>query len=320
MLELNNYFLNVVCFLILCVLSSCSQRVSVNKNEAIIKEQKEVMSNSTSNSPSNSSSKRVRAETKTTNTSFADDKTTLSPLPQGKGIQLKTTANPVKKKVISNQIKIPIPKIKAKPKKSNPDLFTIKGTLTLDLQHVKDKNVNLSDAVVYFVPKNKGGLITKNNTYTITTQNKRFKPNVLVVPVGSTVIFPNQDRILHNVFSVSENAQFDLGLYAAGNQKEVVFKKAGIVYVHCNVHHSMQADILVIDTPYYALVDNNGNFDLKGLNSLDGKLYVWHPRAALKQIENYSNTNALNISLSITRDKIPLHLNKFGSPYTKNRK
>ena len=52
-------------------------------------------------------------------------------------------------------------------------------------------------------------------------------PAVMVVPVGSTVDFPNQDAIFHNVFSLSPPAPFDLGLYRAGDTKKRTFAQRG---------------------------------------------------------------------------------------------
>src|ERR1044072_4353586 len=51
---------------------------------------------------------------------------------------------------------------------------------------------------------------------TLSQKNKTFQPRVLAVPVGSSVEFPNNDGIFHNVFSLSTPQPFDLGLYCAG--------------------------------------------------------------------------------------------------------
>ncbi len=204
------------------------------------------------------------------------------------------------------------------PKKIKHSEVKLSGTVNLIMKAKSDEAASKKDTVIYFIPDNFTHQISKK-TYSIKMQNKRFTPNVLVVPVGSTVTFPNQDRILHNVFSVSKIAPFDLGLYAAGNQKQVQLNKPGIAYVNCNVHHAMHADILVIDTPFYTHLSENNQFELKNLPSSKGTLYVWHPRAQLQEIVVNSQSK-LNINLPITRSKIPQHLNKFGLPYTKKRK
>ncbi len=82
------------------------------------------------------------------------------------------------------------------------------------------------------------------------TVRKEFLPRVLAVPAGSKVRFPNQDPILHNVFSVSGENRFDLGLYKQGEAKEAHLLQAGMVNVFCNVHHSMVGYIAVLETPF----------------------------------------------------------------------
>ena len=210
------------------------------------------------------------------------------------------------------------PQIQENKAKSNTT-FSLTGSVSFTANKQKLTAAEKKNTVIYFVPDT----ITRNQnqakTYSIKTQNKRFKPDVLVIPVGSSITFPNQDRILHNVFSVSKIAPFDLGLYGTGSQKTVKFTKPGIAYVNCNVHHAMHADILVIDTPYFTQLDENDKFKLANLPSNKGKLFIWHPRAKLKSIV-VNNNQKISTELLISRAKIPQHLNKFGSPYIKRRK
>ena len=74
---------------------------------------------------------------------------------------------------------------------------------------------------------------------------KEFSPHVLVIPAGSTVSFPNHDPFNHNVFSVSEPNQFDLGLYGRGEAKGYTFTSPGLVRVFCNIHPRMVAFVLL---------------------------------------------------------------------------
>ncbi len=83
------------------------------------------------------------------------------------------------------------------------------------------------------------------------TRRKEFVPRVLVVPRGSRVRFPNEDPILHNVFSVSTPQPVRPRPLQGGPGKEKRFEKPGLVRVFCNVHHDMVAYILVLDTPYH---------------------------------------------------------------------
>ncbi|MCX7554283.1 hypothetical protein OS175_10365 [Marinicella sp. S1101] len=199
--------------------------------------------------------------------------------------------------------------------------MNLSGEVKLDQSELRRQNAEVSNTIVYFEPNNKQGIDLSPTDAIISTQNKRFEPNVLAVTVGSEVSFPNMDRILHNVFSVTPESEFDLGLYSAGTTKNVTFDQPGVIYVHCNVHHSMQADILVLDTPYFTRVDESGRFDLGGLPSLDGELKIWHPRGNIKTINlnDGMDLTALQQELTITRPKVPKHTNKFGKSYRPTR-
>ena len=81
-------------------------------------------------------------------------------------------------------------------------------------------------------------------------RNETFVPHVLAITTGTTVDFPNSDRIYHNVFSLSKTAPFDLGRYAVGRSKSVRFDRPGIVRVFCDIHSHMSAFILVFSHPF----------------------------------------------------------------------
>ena len=76
---------------------------------------------------------------------------------------------------------------------------------------------------------------------------------------------PTDDKIFHNVFSLSRTARFDLGLYKSGESKAVKMKRVGEVDVYCNIHPEMVSKILVLDTRYYAVTDRNGRFSIDGV-------------------------------------------------------
>jgi len=140
----------------------------------------------------------------------------------------------------------------------------------------------VAEGLVYFLPKS-GGAAPKPGTFTVDTRSKGFSPSVLVVPVGSTVRFPNRDSILHNVFSRSPGSTFDFGYYGPGESRQRVFSKPGLVIVNCNVHHNMRADIVVLATPYFTRPDRSGRYTLTGLPPGPGTLVFWHPRADAQQ-------------------------------------
>jgi plastocyanin len=112
-----------------------------------------------------------------------------------------------------------------------------------------------------------------------------FVPHVLPVLVGSKVQFPNNDKVAHNVFSLSRTKPFNLGSYGPGVSKTVLFDKAGVVELRCDVHAEMSAYILVMENPYWALTDEEGRFKIpdqdylaqhgiKGIKDLPSGTYV----------------------------------------------
>jgi plastocyanin len=183
-----------------------------------------------------------------------------------------------------------------------------------------DKSADVRTAVVTFRPATPVRGLQTSRTFVMTTKKKEFLPRVLAVPVGATVSFPNEDPILHNVFSVSGENRFDLGLYRQGKGKSATFKTPGIVRVFCNVHQAMVGFVAVLDTPFSAFPDAAGAFTLS-IPDTAGTLEVWHeqtdpvtlavPAGALKP--------DWTIRPVVTRPRVPQHLNKLGKPYDRGR-
>lgn len=152
----------------------------------------------------------------------------------------------------------------------------------------------------------------------INTSKKEFSPHVLVVPVGSTVAFPNHDPFNHNVFSLSEANPFDLGLYGRGEVRTVRFERPGLVRVYCNVHAQMSALVLVRDTPWYTQPSSDGSFTLGAVPPGSYTLHAWHERAAdvTRPLEvPAAGLGRLTIELDARGFQFKPHLNKHGQPY-----
>jgi len=110
-------------------------------------------------------------------------------------------------------------------------------------------------------------------------KNKTFQPHVLPITVGSTVDFPNADPIFHNAFSSFDGQIFDVGLYAPGTSKSIHFHEAGVVRVFCNIHPTMSAVILVLDTPYFGRVGKDGHYRIRDVPPGSYELRVFDERA-----------------------------------------
>jgi plastocyanin len=106
--------------------------------------------------------------------------------------------------------------------------------------------------------------------------NETFVPHLLAVTTGSTVDFPNDDKTYHNVFSLSKSKRFDLGRYAAGRSKAVVFDKPGIVRVFCDIHSHMNAFILVFDHRFFAVTDAAGRYRIDQVPPGTYQVTAWY--------------------------------------------
>ncbi len=113
----------------------------------------------------------------------------------------------------------------------------------------------------------------------VTTQrDASFDPHVLPVAVGTTVRWPNEDDIYHNVYSDSEVKQFDLKFYKQEKVPEVVFDQVGRVDVFCAIHAKMHCIVLVLPNPYFATADAKGRFVIRDVPAGTYKLRAWHER------------------------------------------
>lgn len=111
-------------------------------------------------------------------------------------------------------------------------------------------------------------------------RNETFVPHVLAVTTGTTVDFPNSDRIYHNVFSLSKTRAFDLGRYAVGRSKAIRFDRPGIVRVFCDIHSHMSAFILVFGHPFFAVTDAAGRYRIDNVPPGSYTLVAWNEGVA----------------------------------------
>jgi plastocyanin len=156
---------------------------------------------------------------------------------------------------------------------------TITGT-------VKVKGLrSLANVLVYVAKAPAAHVDVSGAKFIMDQRDLSFMPHVLPVLVGSNVQFPNNDKVAHNVFSLSRTKPFNLGSYGPGVSKTVLFDKAGVVELRCDVHAEMSAYILVMENPYWALTDEKGQFKIpdqeylaqhgiKGITDLSPGTYV----------------------------------------------
>jgi len=109
--------------------------------------------------------------------------------------------------------------------------------------------------------------------------NLSFEPDVLVLPVNSSVQFPNSDVVRHQVYSFSSAHRFQLPLYRGKPYPPTVFEQAGVITLGCNIHDNMLAYIVVTDAPFFGRTDAAGSLAVTALPAGRYRVRVWHPLA-----------------------------------------
>lgn len=105
-----------------------------------------------------------------------------------------------------------------------------------------------------------------------------FVPDLVVIPLGSQVTFPNSDSVSHQVYSFAPAKRFQLPLYRGRPYPPVVFDRAGIATLGCNIHDEMMAYVVVTDATWFGRTDGTGSWRAAALPAGAYRIEVWHPR------------------------------------------
>jgi plastocyanin len=182
---------------------------------------------------------------------------------------------------------------------------------------VKVKGLRSPDNIlIYIVKAPSVHMDLSKAKFIMDQQNLTFIPHILPVPAGATVHFPNNDKVDHNIFSLSRTNKFNLGSYTPGQSKTVSFDKPGIVELRCDVHAEMAAYIMVLKNPYFAITDDQGRYEIpdskhleqngiKEIKNLPPGKYVlktWHEKLkSKKQTVIVPDNGNISIHLDLTR-------------------
>jgi plastocyanin len=166
-------------------------------------------------------------------------------------------------------------------------------------------------------------LVGERAHFRLVQRNKRFEPSLLVVPVGSTVDFPNADPWFHNVFSLYRGKRFDLGLYQAGAQRSVRFDRPGPSYLFCNIHPQMTGVVLAINSEFFAISDKNGRYFIANVPPGKYGLHVWYENATPESLQALQRSVTIDqdshalpaMSLTVVKQIHVEHKNKYGQDY-----
>ena len=203
---------------------------------------------------------------------------------------------------------------------------TVEGTVTILDREGKPKSHH--EGVVVFLDElaHPTDVPVPTAHATVRQRNKRFEPEVLPVVAGTTVDFPNEDTIYHNVFSLSKAKPFDLGLYEQGGSRSVTFDRPGLVKVYCNIHPNMVAYILVLANPDFTLTDSRGHFVIPDAPLGAATVRSWYPHSreqaerkivvAAQGIQDLNFSLVEGLRLEIREESVSIqHKNKLGQDY-----
>ena len=176
--------------------------------------------------------------------------------------------------------------------------------------------VPAGEPVAYVYVENVFEPAVRGRKEVIQQKEKRFVPRWAVVQRGTTIEFPNNDNIYHNVFSLSTGNSFDLGLYNSSSEaKTHVFNEAGAVDIYCNIHPQMAASTLVVPNRYFSKVKADGTYEIAGVPGGKRKVVAWAPGSHLTaqwvEVEGGGSAE-LNLKLE---SKAAGHKNKSGRAY-----
>jgi plastocyanin len=194
------------------------------------------------------------------------------------------------------------------PPAPQPRTGTISGT-------VKVQGAPAGQPVFVFVENAPGRAAGRPPTIEIVQKGKQFSPQVSVVPVGTRALFPNQDQVFHNAFSLSPGNLFDLSLKAGERGKPVVLSQPGRVEVYCDIHARMWAEVLVTRSAHVARVAADGSFSLPDVPVGERVVAAWTGGVApVKRTVQLSGAGA-RADLALDVPARPRHNNKQGYPY-----
>ncbi len=190
--------------------------------------------------------------------------------------------------------------------------------VTISVLTSEKKTIPGAGAVVWVVDPAAAKEAAASAKPKIASKSKRFDPHVAVVPAGGTVQFPNLDGIYHNVFSLSEKARFDLGLYRNGASRTMTFENPGVVRIYCNIHPQMAAVLVVLDGAIWAQAGPEGTAVLANVPAGKATVRAWDEKGgdftAVVDVPP-SGAAPLAISLDGSAWRETGHKNKYGKDY-----
>ena len=201
--------------------------------------------------------------------------------------------------------------------------LTLRGKVTV--VHRSSHKSGSADVVVWLSPTHPVDSAITGPQARLVQKDKRFSPHVIAVRVGTEIEFPNQDPFFHDVFSIYRGKPFDLGLYESGTARKVKFSQPGVSYIFCNIHPEMSAAVIALTTPYFAMTNADGTFQVGHVPPGHYRVEFWYESASeaelaslARDLEFGPDTPVLTFTLH-SSDPPPRHLDKYGQEYVQEK-
>jgi plastocyanin len=200
--------------------------------------------------------------------------------------------------------------------------------LTQSSDSTPKKRGDISGVVVWLTSAGGPALHAVRKHAQMLQKDKRFSPHILAIQTGTSVDFPNLDPIFHNAFSNYDGQIFDVALYPPGSSKTVRFDRPGVVRVFCNIHPSMSAIIVVVNSDHFTTTDRGGRYSLPNVNPGKYQLHFFYERATPETLAKLTQNivvgeegEPLELGTATISESgyLPIaHKNKYGLDYPPN--
>ena len=188
---------------------------------------------------------------------------------------------------------------------------SIRGTVEV----TRPSGVPVGAVLVYVVGFDEKAPATKVD---IKQLDRHFIPDLVAIPAGGRVSFPNGDPFLHNVFSPTAERTFDLGSYKTGETRTRLFPRRGVIDVYCNIHPEMSATLVVLPNTKFAFADASGHFEIKDVPPGTWTVFAFSRRAVQPVSMQVTVPAVGSVDVGLKLDEVQRdfsHVNKYGEKY-----